>query len=299
MNIPSSVRIVEVGPRDGLQNEKQPIDATTKVALIEKLTDAGLRYIEAGSFVNPKWVPQMSGSEMVFKKLPRVAGVTYAALTPNMQGYQRAAAVGASEVAIFSAASEAFSQKNTNCSIAETIERFAPILEAAEQADTPVRGYVSCVVGCPYEGDIEAEKVAEVAKQLFDMGCYEISLGDTIGVGTPASVTAMLSAVSKVVPMENLAVHLHDTYGQAIANIYAALQMGIAVVDSSVAGLGGCPYAKGASGNVATEDVVYLLNGLGIEHGVDLDALIAAGQFITGQLGRENGSRVALASLSR
>jgi hydroxymethylglutaryl-CoA lyase len=298
MSLPPSVRIVEVGPRDGLQNEKLPIDATTKVALIEKLTDAGLRYIEAGSFVNPKWVPQMAGSETVFKKLPRVEGVTYAALTPNMQGYQRALGVGVNEVAIFSAASEAFSQKNTNCSIAESIERFAPILDAAKQANIPVRGYVSCVVGCPYEGDISADKVAEVAGLLFEMGCYEISLGDTIGVGTAASVTAMLSAVSKVVPIEKLAVHLHDTYGQAIANIYASLQMGVSVVDSSVAGLGGCPYAKGASGNVATEDVVYLLNGLGIEHGVDLDKLIAAGQFITGELGRVNGSRVALARLN-
>ena len=295
LSLPKQVRIVEVGPRDGLQNEKQPIDAATKVELIERLTAAGISYIEAGSFVNPKWVPQMAGSEEVFQHVSRKSGVTYAALTPNIKGYERAVAVDANEVAIFGAASEAFSQKNINCSIEESISRFQPIMEAARADNIPVRGYVSCVVGCPYEGEVSPEKVAEVAKILLDMGCYEISLGDTIGVGTPASVTAMLSAVLGEIPVEKLAVHLHDTYGQALANIYASLQMGISVVDSSVAGLGGCPYAKGAAGNVATEDVVYMLNGLGIEHGIDLDRVIAAGSYITDKLGRSNGSKVALA----
>lgn len=295
MTLPSNVKIVEVGPRDGLQNEKQPIDAATKIELIDRLTDAGLSYIEAGSFVNPKWVPQMAGSEEVLDGIRRKNGVTYAALAPNMKGFERAVAVGASEVAIFAAASEAFSQKNINCSIAESLERFEPIMEAAKAAGLPVRGYVSCVAGCPYEGDVSAETVRAVSTALHRMGCYEISLGDTIGVGTPAKIQNVIEECAKDVPVEHLAVHLHDTYGQAIANIYAALQMGVNVVDSSVAGLGGCPYAKGASGNVATEDVVFLLNGLGIEHGIDLDKLIQAGNFITGKLGRNSGSKVALA----
>ena len=295
MTLPAKVRIVEVGPRDGLQNEKQPIDTATKITLIEKLTAAGVSYVEAGSFVSPKWVPQMAGSDEVFEQVKRVADTHYAALTPNMRGYERAVEVGATEVAIFVAASEAFSQKNTNCSIAESYERMAPVMAAAKSAGLPVRGYVSCVVGCPYEGDIAPGKVAEVAATLIEMGCYEVSLGDTIGVGTPASIIAMLEAVAEKVPTEKLAVHLHDTYGQALANIYAALQFGVSVVDSSVAGLGGCPYAKGASGNVATEDVVYMLNGLGIEHGINLDKLIGAGEFITARLGRASGSRVAVA----
>ena len=299
MKLPTAVRIVEVGPRDGLQNESQPIDAATKVALIEQLVEAGIVYVEAGSFVNPKWIPQMAGSEEVFRQINRIEGVTYAALTPNLQGFERAISVGAEEVAIFGAASEAFSQKNINCSIEESISRFTPVVEAAKAADIKVRGYVSCVIACPYSGPTEPGKVAEVAKRLFDMGCYEISLGDTIGVGTPATTQAMLSAVMESIPVEKLAVHLHDTYGQALANIYASLQMGVGVVDSSVAGLGGCPYAKGASGNVATEDLVYMLNGLGIEHGVDLDKLIAAGQFICQQLNRANGSKVALARLNK
>jgi hydroxymethylglutaryl-CoA lyase len=299
MNLPASVRIVEVSPRDGLQNEKAHIDTAIKVALIEKLTDAGVRFIEAGSFVNPKWVPQMAGSEQVFQQLRRVDGTIYAALTPNMQGYQRAVAVAANEVAIFAAASELFSLNNINCSIDESIDRFAPILAAAAAADIPVRGYVSCVVGCPYEGDIDPEAVARISKRLYDIGCYEISLGDTIGVGTPTDFTRVLTAVKQAVPVEKLAVHPHDTYGQALANIYASLQMGVSVIDSSVAGLGGCPYASGAAGNVATEDVVYLLDGLGIEHGVDLDKLITAGQFISEQLGRVNGSKVALAVLNK
>ena len=299
MTLPKKVRIVEVGPRDGLQNEKQPIDAATKIALINKLTDAGICYVEAGSFVNPKWVPQMAGSETVFQNLVRRKGVTYAALTPNLQGYQRALEAGATEVAVFGVPSEAFSQKNINCSVAESMDRFAPIMEAASAANIPVRGYVSCVVGCPYEGYIAPSKVADIAGRLLEMGCYEISLGDTIGVGTPASVTDMLSEVSNVVAIEKLAVHLHDTYGQALANIYAALQMGVSVIDSSVAGLGGCPYAKGASGNVATEDLVYMLNGLNIEHGVDLEKLIMAGQYIMQKLNRVNGSKVALALLNK
>ncbi len=298
MSLPNQVKIVEVGPRDGLQNEPQPIDTATKVELIERLIGAGVSYVEAGSFVNPKWVPQMAGSEEVFQRIKRSDSVTYAALTPNMQGYERAIQANADEVAIFAAASEAFSQKNINCSIEESLDRFVPIMDAAKAAEIPVRGYVSCVVGCPYEGDIAPEKVAEVAQRLLAMGCYEISLGDTIGVGTPAAFTRLLEAVSAVVPIKKLAVHCHDTYGQALANIYASLQMGVAVVDSSVAGLGGCPYAKGASGNVATEDVVYLLNGLGIEHGIDLDKLIDAGQFIIDKLQRPNGSKVANACLS-
>ncbi|GAA6153749.1 hydroxymethylglutaryl-CoA lyase [Pseudoteredinibacter isoporae] len=299
MSMPKQVRIVEVGPRDGLQNEATPISAETKIELIHKLAAAGNRYIESGSFVNPKWVPQMAGSEAVFEGIQKQAGVEYAALTPNMKGYERAQASGADEVAIFAAASEAFSQKNTNCSIAESMERFAPIMEAAKADGLKVRGYVSCVVGCPYEGDIDPETVADVAEKLIEAGCYEVSLGDTIGVGTPASVKTMLNAVLKKVPADKLAVHLHDTYGQALANIYAALELGIAVVDSSVAGLGGCPYAKGASGNVASEDVVYMLNGLGIETGIDLNALIHAGDFICTAINRDNGSKTAKALLAK
>jgi hydroxymethylglutaryl-CoA lyase len=297
MNLPSSVQIVEVGPRDGLQNEKQPITTDTKVELIHQLTEAGVSYIEAGSFVNPKWVPQMAGSEEVFQQIARKDGVTYAALTPNMQGYQRAVDSGVSEVAIFAAVSEAFSHKNINCSVAESIKRFSPIMTAAAKDNVKVRGYVSCVVGCPYEGDIAPEKVADVARQLFEMGCYEISMGDTIGVGTPASVSVMLEATLRHIPARQLAVHLHDTYGQALANIYASLQLGITTIDSSVAGLGGCPYAKGASGNVATEDVIYMLNGMGIEHGIDLNKLIAAGNFISQKLGKDSDSKVARARL--
>ena len=295
MPLPKKVKIVEVGPRDGLQNEQQPISAEVKIELIHRLVGSGLGYIEAGSFVNPKWVPQMAGSDEVFQSIERTDGVTYAALTPNFQGFERAVAVRANEVAIFAAASESFSQKNINCSIDESLDRFVPIMEAAKATELPVRGYISCVVGCPYEGEVDAKKVAEVAVRLHDMGCYEVSLGDTTGVGTPGSITRVIETVADKVSIQRLAVHLHDTYGQALANIYAGLQMGIDVVDSSVAGLGGCPYAKGASGNVATEDLVYMLNGLGIEHGVDLDKLIEAGWFITEQLGRNNGSKVARA----
>jgi hydroxymethylglutaryl-CoA lyase len=294
-SLPNSVKIVEVGPRDGLQNEKLQISAEDKIALIEKLADAGVSYIESGSFVSPKWVPQMATSSDVFKGIKRKSGVTYAALTPNMKGFEAAMAVNANEVAIFGAASEAFSQKNINCSIDESLQRFESIMQAAKAANIRVRGYVSCVVGCPYDGDIAAEKVAEVAEKLYKMGCYEISLGDTIGVGTPASVQKMLQAVSAKVPIDKLAVHFHDTYGQALTNIYAALAMGVKVVDSAIAGLGGCPYAKGASGNVATEDVLYMLNGLGIKTNIDFDKLLAAGWFISDKLSKAPLSKVSIA----
>lgn len=296
--LPEQIKIVEVGPRDGLQNESTPISSSDKVALIEKLSDAGISYIESGSFVSPKWVPQMATSTEVFEKVNRKQGVTYAALTPNMRGFEGAMAVNADEVAIFGAASESFSQKNINCSIEESLERFAPIMSAAKKANIKVRGYVSCVLGCPYEGDIAPEQVAKVAAKLYQMGCYEISLGDTIGVGTPANVTKMIQAVSAQVPIDKLAVHFHDTYGQALTNIYVALQMGIKVVDSAIAGLGGCPYAKGASGNVATEDVVYMLNGLGIETGIDFKQLLEAGWFISDKLGKAPISKVSCAYLA-
>ena len=295
MNLPKTVRIVEVGPRDGLQNEKQPIPTAAKIQLIENLVDAGLTYIEAGSFVNPKWVPQMADSGEVFSGIARTPGVTYAALTPNLQGYERAIAVNANEVAIFAAASEAFSQKNINCSISESIQRFETLIDAAKTQNIPVRGYISCVLGCPYSGAVDASTVASIAKELLAMGCYEISLGDTIGVGTAGHVKKLIETVARDVPIEKIAAHMHDTYGQALANIYAALEMGVSVIDSSIAGLGGCPYAAGATGNVATEDLVYLLNGLGIEHGVDLDKLIYAGNTISTVLNKPSNSKVAKA----
>ena len=291
--MPSSVKVVEVGPRDGLQNEKIQISAEDKITLINLLAESGVSYIECGSFVSPKWVPQMATSAAVFEGITRTEGVTYAALTPNMRGFEGAVAVNANEVAIFGAASEAFSQKNINCSIEESLVRFEPIMAAAKTAGIPVRGYVSCVIGCPYDGSTEPEKVAEVAEKLFKMGCYEISLGDTTGIGTPASVQKILQAVSTRVPMAKLAVHFHDTYGQALVNIYTALQMGIKAVDSAIAGLGGCPYANGASGNVATEDVIYMLNGLGIKTGIDFDKLLKAGWFISDKLSREPISKVS------
>jgi len=295
MALPKKVKIVDVGPRDGLQNEKEVVPTDAKVELIHRLGEAGLPVVEAGSFVSPKWVPQMGDSADIMKRITRKPGVSYPVLTPNMKGFEGAMAVGAEEVAIFGAASESFSQRNINCSIEESLARFDPIMQAARDKGVAVRGYVSCVVGCPYEGEIAPQKVAEVAAKLFEMGCYEISLGDTVGVGTPGKVQDMIRAVNDVVPMEKLAVHFHDTYAQALANIYAALELGISVVDSSVAGLGGCPYAKGASGNVATEDVVYMLNGLGIETGVDLDKLCDAGRFISEVIGRAPASKVSLA----
>ncbi|WP_192552017.1 hydroxymethylglutaryl-CoA lyase [Pseudomonas sp. IzPS59] len=295
MSLPSQVRLIEVGPRDGLQNEAQPISVADKVQLVDALSAAGLGYIEVGSFVSPKWVPQMAGSADVFAQIQRKPGVTYGALAPNLRGFEDALAAGVKEVAVFAAASEAFSQRNINCSISESLARFAPIMESAKQHGVTVRGYVSCVLGCPYEGEVAPEQVAMVARELYAMGCYEVSLGDTIGTGTAGATRRLFEVVSKQVPREKLAGHFHDTYGQAMANIYASLLEGIAVFDSSIAGLGGCPYAKGASGNVATEDVVYLLNGLGIETGIDLDALIAAGQQISAVLGRATGSRVAKA----
>ncbi|WP_331350975.1 hydroxymethylglutaryl-CoA lyase [Cellvibrio sp. UBA7671] len=295
MNLPKKVRIVEVGPRDGLQNEKQAIPTFAKIQLIENLVDAGLTYIEAGSFVNPKWVPQMADSGDVFAGIARKPGVTYAALTPNLQGYERALAVNANEVAIFAAASEAFSQKNINCSISESIQRFETLINAAKAQQIPVRGYISCVVGCPYSGAVDVQTVANIAKELLAMGCYEISLGDTIGVGTAGQIKHLIETLARDIPIEKIAAHMHDTYGQALVNIYAALEMGVSVIDSSVAGLGGCPYAVGATGNVATEDVVYLLNGLGIEHGVNLEKLIYAGNTISTALNRSSNSRVAQA----
>ncbi|SFU73611.1 hydroxymethylglutaryl-CoA lyase [Halomonas korlensis] len=295
MAFPTTVRLVEVGPRDGLQNEPNPIDTATKLELIDRLGAAGIRYIEAASFVSPKWVPQMADHREVMTCLKRRDSVTYAALTPNLKGLEAALECGVEEVAVFGAASEAFSQKNINCSVSESLERFAPVLERAKEANVRVRGYVSCVLGCPYEGEIAPAKVAEVSKALYEMGCYEVSLGDTIGTGTPLKAKRMVEAVNRDIPMTQLAAHFHDTYGQALANLYAVLEEGIAVVDSSVAGLGGCPYAKGASGNVASEDVVYLLDGLGIETGIDLNALAATGTWITQTIGRPNRSKVGVA----
>lgn len=299
MTLPAHVRLVEVGPRDGLQNEQQPISVADKIRLIDDLAAAGVRYVEAGAFVSPKWVPQMAGSAEVFAGLERRPGVTYAALAPNLKGLDAAIAAGVEEVAVFAAASEAFSQKNINCSIAESLERFRPLSEAAADHGIRVRGYVSCVLGCPYDGAVALEQVASVARELIDMGCYEVSLGDTIGVGTAGATRRLFETVSRDVPRERLAGHFHDTYGQALANIYASLLEGIAVFDASVAGLGGCPYAKGATGNVATEDVVYLLQGLGIETGIDLPALARAGQRICEVLGKPNASRVARALQAR
>jgi hydroxymethylglutaryl-CoA lyase len=295
MRLPAEVRMVEVGPRDGLQNEAKSLPAAVKIALIERLADAGLSAVEAGAFVSPKWIPQMADSADVLAGLRRKPGVRYPVLVPNMRGFDAARAEGAQEISVFAAASETFSQRNTNCSIAESFERFAPVMAAAKREGITVRGYVSCVVDCPYEGPIEPAAVTSVARRLLDLGCYEVSLGETIGTATPSRVRTMLAAVMEAVPREKLAVHLHDTYGQALANLMAALELGIAVADSSVAGLGGCPYAKGASGNVASEDMLYLLNGLGIRTGVELEKLAAVGRFISAELGREPASKVARA----
>jgi len=299
MSLPAQVRIVEVGPRDGLQNEPHPVAATDKIELIQRLVDAGLAVVESGSFVSPRWVPQMADSGAVLAGLQRRPGVSYPVLVPNLKGMEAALAAHVEEVAVFAAASESFSRRNINCSIDESLERFHPVMDLARAHGVRVRGYISCVLGCPYEGEVAPRAVARVARQLHGMGCYEISLGDTIGVGTPGKARAMLAAVAAEVPMERLAAHFHDTYGQALANLYAVLEDGIAVVDSAVAGLGGCPYARGATGNVATEDVVYLLDGLGIETGVDLEKLVAAGKFISDVLEREPASRVARALLAR
>ena len=295
MRLPAHVKIVEVGPRDGLQNEKQLVPTAIKIELIERLAEAGLRAIEATSFVSPKWVPQMADHTAVMQGIRRQPATVYAALTPNLQGFDAAVQAGASEVAIFAAASESFSRKNINCSIAESLKRFEPIVASASALEIPVRGYVSCVVGCPYEAAVDAKKVAEIAQTLFAMGCCEVSLGDTIGVGTPASIERLLDACCRHLPISKLAGHYHDTYGMAIANIYASLHMGMTVFDSSIAGLGGCPYAAGASGNVATEDVVYLLHGLGIDTGVDLTKLVRIGDWISQHLHRPNGAKTGRA----
>lgn len=297
MHIPKKVRLVEVGPRDGLQNEAELISTSDKVQLVDDLSSAGLSHIEVGSFVSPKWVPQMVGSAEVIAQMQRRDGVTYTALTPNLRGFEDALAAGIKEVAVFAAASESFSQRNINCSINESLERFAPIMQAARLHGIQVRGYVSCVLGCPYDGQIAPQEVAAVANELIAMGCYEVSLGDTIGVGTPGATRTLIEVVAAQIPRGKIAGHFHDTYGQALANIYASLLEGIEVFDSSVAGLGGCPYAQGASGNVASEDVLYMMQGLGIETGVDLELLIRAGHRISGVLGRPNGSRVATARL--
>jgi len=299
MKLPQRVRIVEMGPRDGLQNEKQEVATAVKLELIERLADAGLPAVEATAFVSPKWVPQMADHTEVLERIRRKPGVSYPVLTPNLKGFEAARAAGAAEVAVFAAASEAFSKRNINCSIAESLERFRPVTEAARKAGITVRGYVSCVLGCPYEGEVAPQKVAEVAGALHDMGCYEVSLGDTIGVGTPRKTQAMIEACARRVPIARLAGHYHDTYGQALANIYASLELGVATFDSSVAGLGGCPYAAGATGNVATEDVVYMMNGLDIETGVDLARLVEIGQWISGVLGREPATRAGRALASK
>lgn len=287
--------MVEVGPRDGLQNEPDRVSTAVKIELIDRLSGAGLRAIEAGSFVSPKWVPQMADTAEVLAGINRKPGVSYEVLTPNMEGFDRALEAKADEVAVFAAASETFSQKNVNCSIDESIERFRPVTEAAGAAGIPVRGYVSCVLGCPYEGEVAPGAVAGVTKRLAELGCYEISLGDTIGKGTPERARALVDRVAEAVPVDRLAAHFHDTYGQALANIMAVLERGVAVIDSSVAGLGGCPYAKGAPGNVASEEVLEMLNGLDIETGVDLAALTAAGEFIRAEVGRSPEPKAAVA----
>ncbi|MEH3143903.1 MAG: hydroxymethylglutaryl-CoA lyase [Methylobacterium frigidaeris] len=297
--MPHAVKLVEVGPRDGLQNEARPVATADKLEFIERLARSGLRIIEVAAFVSPKWVPQMADHTEVLRQVRRHPGVRYPVLVPNVRGFEAALAAGAEEVAVFGAASEMFSQRNINCSIAESLERFRPVLEAALAHGVRVRGYVSCVLGCPYQGAVKPERVAEVARELFAMGCHEISLGDTIGAGTPGRTKAMLDSVARHVPLSRIAGHYHDTYGQALANIYASLEVGVTVFDTSVAGLGGCPYAPGASGNVATEDVVYMLDGLGIETGVDLGRLCEAGAFICDRLSKASRSKVAAAIASR
>jgi hydroxymethylglutaryl-CoA lyase len=299
MSFPERVKIVEVGPRDGLQNESETVPAEVKVQLIEMLVDAGLPVVESGAFVSPKWVPQMATSAEVFKQINKRTGISYPMLVPNLKGLELAHAAGVQEVALFAAATETFSQKNTNCSIAASIDRFNAVIVEAQALGMKIRGYISCVLGCPYEGEVSSNTVLMLAQKLFDKGCYEVSLGDTIGVGTAGQARDLVEKLSKQVPIQHLAAHFHDTYGQALANIHAVMQCGISVIDSSVAGLGGCPYAKGATGNVATEDVVYMLNGMGIETGVDMDKLLEAGRFISDFLGREPVSRAATALLRK
>ncbi|MCW5698897.1 MAG: hydroxymethylglutaryl-CoA lyase [Rhodospirillales bacterium] len=299
MNIPAYVKVVEVGPRDGLQNEPFRIPTNAKVELVDRLADAGLSVIETGSFVSPKWVPQMNDTAEVLAAIKQKPGTRYPVLAPNIEGFRRAVKAGAKEVAVFAAASETFSRKNLNCSIEESLQRFNEVCSAARSEGITVRGYISCVLGCPYEGKIDAEAVARVAGQLYDSGCYEVSLGDTIGVGTPLRARRLVETVARVVPMECLAAHFHDTYGQALANVLAVLECGVAVVDASVAGLGGCPYAPGASGNVATEDLLYCLHGMDVETGVDLESVAAAGRFICSELGRDPGSKVSKALSAR
>jgi hydroxymethylglutaryl-CoA lyase len=295
MKYPKRVKMVEVGPRDGLQNEPGSVPAEVKVALIDRLSDAGLSAVEAGSFVSPKWVPQMADTAEVMARIRRKPGVAYPVLVPNLKGLEGALAAKAEEIAIFGAATEAFSKRNINCSIAESLERFEPVCRAALDHGMRVRGYMSVVLGCPYEGEVDPQAVAAVSQRLYDMGCYEISLGDTIGTGTPAKAQRMIEVVAKKIPFEKLAGHFHDTYGQALANILAVMEMGVATFDSSVAGLGGCPYAKGATGNVASEDVLYMLGGLGIETGVDMGKLLDAAEFICAQLKRPTVSRAGRA----
>ncbi|MDH3636706.1 MAG: hydroxymethylglutaryl-CoA lyase [Gammaproteobacteria bacterium] len=299
MSFPERVKIVEVGPRDGLQNESVTVPAEIKVQLVEKLADAGLSVIESGAFVSPKWVPQMATSAEVFKQIDKRVGISYPMLVPNLKGLELAHEAGVQEIALFAATTETFSQKNTNCSIAESIDRFNAVIDQAQALDMKIRGYISCVLGCPYEGEVSSDTVLMLAQKLFDKGCYEVSLGDTIGVGTAGQASDLVEKLSRQVPVRHLAAHFHDTYGQALANIHAVMQCGIAVIDSSVAGLGGCPYAKGATGNVATEDVIYMLHGMGIETGVDMDKLLEAGRFISDFLGREPVSRAATALLRK
>ena len=299
MNFPERVKIVEVGPRDGLQNESVTVPAEIKVQLVELLADAGLPVIEVGAFVSPRWVPQMATSSDVFTQISKRAGISYPMLVPNLKGLELAHAAGVQEIALFAATTETFSQTNTNCSIAESIERFNAVIDAALALDMKVRGYISCVLGCPYEGEVSTDIVLMLAEKMFARGCYEVSLGDTIGVGTAGAAQALVEKLARELPVGQLAAHFHDTYGQALANIHAVLQCGISVIDSSVAGLGGCPYAKGATGNVATEDVIYMLEGMGIDTGVDMDKLLEAGKFISDFLGREPVSRAATALLRK
>ncbi len=299
MSLPTKVKIVEVGPRDGLQNEAQNVPVEVKVRLVEMLVDAGLTSVEAGAFVSPKWVPQMAASGDVFTTIKKQSGVSYPMLVPNFTGLELALEAGVEEIAIFAAASETFSQKNINSSIDRSLSRYQEVIELAHAEQLRIRGYISCVLGCPYEGEVSFDTVAEVAGRLREMGCYEISLGDTIGVGTPLKAEAMIERVSRVVPIPQLAAHFHDTYGQGLANLLAVLRCGVAVIDSSVAGLGGCPYARGATGNVATEDVVYMLDGMGIASGIDMDKLLAAGVYINSFLEREPVSRAASALLKK